>query len=141
MGDVKKLLDKHKRFDDELNCFQETTKSRADLEKVNPKYVSEHETKSIIANLETEYEKMKERFDFEKSKIEKTKAELEAKKQQIEMLGEEMKFIVKKEKKEESLEDPVSALKNELRKLGIQDDSGKISEALKTLTEKMNKTK
>ncbi|HET8720268.1 MAG TPA: hypothetical protein VFM64_04660 [Candidatus Nitrosotenuis sp.] len=139
MGDVKKLLDREKRFAEELNCFQETPKTKHELEKANPKYITENDTKAIISNLEQEYEKMKEKFEFEKSKIEKTKADLEAKKQQIAMLGEEMQFISKKEKKEQVPDDPVLTLKTELRKLGIQDDSGKISDALKTLSDKMNK--
>ena len=139
MGDVKKLLDREKRFAEELNCFQETPKTKHELEKANPKYITENDTKAIISNLEQEYEKMKEKFEFEKSKIEKTKADLEAKKQQIAMLGEEMEFISKKEKKEQVPDDPVLTLKNELRKLGIQDDSGKISDALKTLSDKMSK--
>jgi hypothetical protein len=139
MGDLKKMLDKERRFNEELNCFQETTKTRYELEKVNPKYISESDTKSLIVNLESEYEKMKEKFEYEMSKIEKTKIDLQTKKQQIDQLKEEMKFIVKKEKKEEQIDDPVSTLKHELKKLGIQDDSGKISEALKLLSNKMSR--
>lgn len=140
MGDLKKMLDKERRFTEELNCFQDTAKTRYELEKVNAKYISESDTKSLIANLESEYEKMREKFEYELSKIEKTKVDLQTKKQQIDQLKEEMKFIVKKEKKVEQIDDPVLTLKHELKKLGIQDDSGKISEALKLLSNKMSRS-
>ncbi len=138
MGDIKKLLDKEKRFSEELNCFQDTTKTRQELEKVNPKYITEADTKALLDNLETEYNKMKEKFDYEISRIEKTKTDLQAKKQQIEILKEEMKFIVKKENKQEVINDPVLTLRHELKKLGVSDDSGKITEALRLLSKKMN---
>jgi hypothetical protein len=138
MGDIKKILDKEKRFSEELNCFQDTTKTRHELEKVNPKYITEADTKALLDNLETEYNKMKEKFDYELSRIEKTKTDLQAKRQQIETLKEEMKFIVKKENKKEVIDDPVLTLRHELKKLGISDDSGKITEALRMLSKKMN---
>lgn len=138
MGDIKKLLDKEKRFSEELNCFQDTTKTRQELEKVNSKYITEADTKALLDNLETEYNKMKEKFDYEISRIEKTKTDLQAKRQQIETLKEEMKFIVKKENKQEVINDPVLTLRHELKKLGVSDDSGKITEALRLLSKKMN---
>jgi hypothetical protein len=138
MGDIKKLLDKEKRFSEELNCFQDTTKTRHELEKVNSKYITEADTKALLDNLEVEYNKMKEKFDYELSRIEKTKSDLQAKRQQIETLKEEMKFIVKKENKQEVIDDPVLTLRHELKKLGIPDDSGKITEALRMLSKKMN---
>lgn len=138
MGDIKKILDKEKRFSEELNCFQDTAKTRHELEKVNSKYITEADTKALLDNLETEYNKMKETFDYELSRIEKTKTDLQAKRQQIETLKEEMKFIVKKENKQEVIDDPVLTLRHELKKLGVSDDSGKITEALRLLSKKMN---
>jgi asparagine synthetase A len=138
MGDIKKLLDKEKRLSEELNCFQDTTKTRHELEKVNSKYITEADTKALLDNLEREYDKMKEKFDYELSRIEKTKSDLQAKRQQIDTLKEEMKFIVKKENKQEVIDDPVLTLRHELKKLGIPDDSGKITEALRMLSKKMN---
>lgn len=138
MGDIKKILDKEKRFSEELNYFQDTVKTRQDLEKVNSKYITEADTKALLDNLETEYNKMKETFDYELSRIEKTKTDLQAKRQQIETLKEEMKFIVKKENKQEVIDDPVLTLRHELKKLGVSDDSGKITEALRLLSKKMN---
>jgi hypothetical protein len=138
MGDLKKVLDKQKRFSEELSCFQDTPKTRQELEKINTKYINEAETKSLINNLESEYQKTKEQLDYEVAKVEKTKGELETKKQQIEALKEEMKFIVKKGKKAEKIDDPVLTLKHELKKLGVSDDSGKITDALKLLSQKLN---
>jgi DNA repair exonuclease SbcCD ATPase subunit len=138
MGDLKKLLEKEKKFSEELSYFQDTAKSRYELEKVNAKYITEADTKTLISNLESEYVKMKEKLDFELSKIEKTKNELETKRQQIDQLKEEMKFIVKKEQKVEKIDDPILTIKHELKKLGISDDTGKITEALRLLSKKMN---
>lgn len=136
MSDLKKVLDQQKRFSEELSCFQDSEKTRQELEQVNPKYISEDETKSLIHNLELECQKLKEQFEYETLRAEKIKNELETKKQQIELLKEEMKFIAKKEPKE--VVDPVLTLKHELKKLEINDDAGKISEALRMLSKKMN---
>jgi hypothetical protein len=140
VGDLKKMLDQERRFTEELNCFQNSPKTRQDLEKVNSKYISEAETKSLITTLELEYQKMREKLDYELSKIEKTKSELEAKRQQIAQLKEEFVFIAKKEKKDDVLNDPILTIKHELKKLGISDESGKINEALRLLSSKMNQT-
>ncbi|MEW6043818.1 MAG: hypothetical protein AB1608_06100 [Thermoproteota archaeon] len=137
MNELKKVMENQKRFADELNCFQETPKNRVDLERINPKYITEEDTKSLIGTLESEYEKVQERLKHEQELIEKTKNELQLKRQQIEQLKEELKFIAQKQQRQE-ISDPVIVIKQELKKLGISDESGKIAEALKTLS---NKTK
>lgn len=138
--DIKKLLDQEKRFSEELNCFKDITKTRNELEKINSKYINEADAKSLIDNMESEYNKLKEQYDYELSKTDKIKNELDAKKEQIENLKEELQFIVKKEDKKEKIDDPILTLKHELKKLGIKDDSGKITEALRLLSQKMNQT-
>jgi hypothetical protein len=137
MNDLKKMLDKEKQFAQELSCFQDTTKSRVDLEKVNPKYITENDTKSLIVALESEHDQMKERLDHEQSVIEKTRNELQIKKQQIEQLKNELPLIAQKQKSQDNV-DPVAMIKHELQKLGIKDDTGKIATALELLA---NKTK
>ena len=135
MNDLKKMLDKDKQFAQELSYFQDTPKNRVDLEKVNPKYITEDDTKSLIGALESEYDKTTERLEHELSIIEKTKKELDLKRQQIDQLKEELKFIAQKQKTQ-VIDDPVMIIKHELKKLGISDDSGKIAEALKLLADK-----
>lgn len=139
-NNIKKLLDREKRFSEEMNCFNDTTKTRNELEKVNSKYINEADIKSLIINMESEYNKLKEQHDYELSKIDKIKNELDAKRDQIENLKEELQFIVKKEDKKEKINDPILTLKHKLKKLGIKDDSGKITDALRLLSQKMNQT-
>jgi len=138
--DLKKMLEKEKKFADELNCFQDAPKSRFELESLNPKYIGESDAKSLINNLELEYNKMKEKLEYEQSIIEKTKSELVVKKQQIDQLKEELTFIIQKQKKEVEIDDPVQILKHELRKLGVSDDAGNIAKALQMLANKLNKS-
>ncbi len=136
---MKKMLDDDKRFAQEMSCFQDPQKTRSDLEKVNPKYISESDATSLINNLESECDKMKMRLEHEQSVINKTKTQLQEKQQQISQLKEELKYIAQKQKKPEEQVDPISTIKHELRKLGISDDSGNISKALELLSKKMQK--
>jgi len=136
---MKKLLDDNKRFAEEMSCFQDPQKSRAELEKVNPKYISESDARSLLVNLESECDKMRMRLEHEQAVIDKTKAQLQEKQQQIAQLKEEIKYITQKQKKQVEAPDPISTIKYELRKLGINDDSGNIAKALDLLAKKMQK--
>ncbi len=140
MDELKKVMENQKRFTEELNCFQDVQKNRVDLEQINPKYITEDDTKSLINTLESEYERVKERLEHEQAVIEKTKNELELKRKQIDQLKEELKFITQKQKKHE-VDDPVQMIKHELKKLGITDDSGNISKALEVLSNKTKQSK
>jgi hypothetical protein len=134
--DFKKILDNEKRFAEEMSFFQDAKKDKTELNKVNPKYVSQNDAKLIIDNLESEYKIMKERLDHEQAKIQKTRLDLEAKKQQIEQLKEELQYLGQKHKQEQP-QDPILTLKHELKKLGISDNSGKIAQALEALQNKV----
>lgn len=136
--DLKKMLDNEKRFAEEMSCFQDPKKDKTELNKVNPKYVTQNDAKVIVDNLESEYKTMKERLDHEQSRIQKTKLDLETKKQQIEQLKEELQYLGQKQQKQEPPADPILVLKHELKKLGISDDSGKIASALEMLQKKVN---
>lgn len=136
---MKKMLDDDKRFKQEMSCFQDPQKSRAELNHVNPKYISESEATSLLCNLESECDKMKMRLEHEQSVIDKTKAQLQEKQQQMAQLREEIKYISQRQKKPTEQSDPISTIKYELRKLGINDDSGNIAKALDLLSKKMQK--
>lgn len=136
--DLKKMLDNEKRFAEEMSFFQDVKKDKTELNKVNPKYVTQNDAKLIVDNLEAEYKTMKERLDHEQSKIQKTRNDLEAKKQQIEQLKEELQYLGQKQQKPQEVpQDPILTLKNELKKLGISDTSGKIAQALDALQSKV----
>jgi hypothetical protein len=134
--DLKKMLDNEKRFAEEMSFFQDTAKSKPELNKLNPKYIRESDAVTLIKNLESECDAMKMRLEHEQRVIEKTKAELQAKRQQIEQLKEELNYITKKQPKEP--DDPILAIKHELKKLGINDESGNIAKALESLSKKFS---
>lgn len=135
---VKKMLDAEKKFAEEMSFFQDTSKTRPDLEKINPKYIKASDATALVQNLEEDYAKMQMRLEHEQSVIEKTKNQLQTKRQQIEYLKEELSYISQKQKKEQIPDDPILTIKYELKKLGINDDSGSISKALELLSKKIN---
>lgn len=137
---VKKMLDAEKKFAEEMSFFQDISKTRPDLEKINPKYIKESDAVTLVKNLEEDYAKMQMRLEHEQSVIEKTKDQLHAKRQQIAHLKEELSYISQKQKKEQIPDDPILTIKHELKKLGISDDSGKITQALSTLANKVKQT-
>ncbi len=132
---IKKILEQEKRFAEELNCFQDTPKSRHELENLNSKYVGEKDIRTVLSNLEVEYGKIKEKFEYQQSLIEKTKNQLLAKMQQIEAVREELKYVEQKQTAKQ-VDDPLLTIKMELKKMGINDESGKISKALQMLANK-----
>lgn len=134
---VKKMLDNEKKFAEEMSFFQDTTKARPDLDRLNPKYIKESDATTLVKNLEEDCAKMQMRLEYEQSVIEKTKIELQAKRQQIEQLKEELSYISQKQKKTQVPTDPILTIKHELKKLGISDDSGKITQALSALASKV----
>jgi len=121
MANVKTLLEKEKKFADELNCFREEPKNRVELDKLNPKRITESDIKALINNLETNYNKLNEKLEYEQHIVEKTKSELVSTKRQIIALKEEMEFVVKKQKSPE-ITDPTLLIKQELKRLGINDE-------------------
>ena len=134
---IKKMLDAEKKFAEEMSFFQDTTKAKPELDKINPKYIKESDAATLVKNIEDDCAKMQMRLEHEQSVIEKTKSELLAKRQQIEQLKEELSYISQKQKKPEVPDDPILTIKHELKKLGITDDSGKITQALSSLASKV----
>lgn len=121
MADVKTLLEREKKFADELNCFRESPKNRVELEKINPKQVTENDIRALISNLEDNYNKLNEKLEYEQKVVEKTKNELIITKRQIISLSEEMEFVAKKQKNVEN-DDPSLIVKRELKQIGINDE-------------------
>jgi len=135
---LKKVLEQEKRFAEELSFFQDAPKARHDLEKLHSKYIKETDVKSLLSNLEAEYGRIKEKLDYEQSLVDRTKAELDTKKQQIDAMREELTFLSKKQKTALPAEDPVLIIKHEMKRLGIQDESGRIARALHLLSGKLD---
>lgn len=132
MANVKTLLEKEKQFADELNCFREAPKNRIELEKLNPKRITESDIKTLIANLEANNSRLNEKLEHEQMVVEKTKNEILATKRQITSLKEEMEFVIKKQQSPE-VTDPTLLIKQELKRLGINDEhSERICKLIKT---------
>lgn len=134
---LKKILEQEKRFAEELSFFQDSPKPRVELEKMHSKYVKENDVKSILVNLEAEYDKIKEKLDYEQTLITRTKSELESKRQQIDAIREELQILSKKKDRPPE-EDPIMIIRHEMKRLGIKDESGRINRALGLLTDKLD---
>jgi hypothetical protein len=70
--------------------------------------------------------------------VEKIKLELLQKEEQLQHMYDEIEQKNKKKISMQSLEDPLLIIKEELAKLGINGDSGKIASALSTLSSRMS---
>jgi hypothetical protein len=134
---VKKMLEAEKKFTEEMSFFQDVSKTRPDLEKINPKYIKESDATTLIKNLEKEYDQLQMKLEHEQSVIETTKNALQEKHQQIMQLKEELSYISQKQQKEPIPDDPILTIRRELKSLGI-DSSASITKALDSLSKKIN---
>lgn len=129
-----KIKEHEKRFKEEIESLQgNNIKPRSDLDKINYKHITENDTKSLIIHMESELKQIKEKLCHQESQVEKTKLEAQQKEEQIKHLQEE---IVQKNKKKATadIDDPLSIIREELAKLGINGDSGKLANALNALS-------
>lgn len=133
-----KIKEQEKKFKEEIEALQgNTVKPRSELDKINYKYITENDTRSLVIHMESELEQIKEKLTHQESQIEKTRTELQQKEDQLKHLQEE---IAEKNKRKSSVpEDPLSVIREELAKLGISGDSGKLAGALNALSGMVNK--
>ncbi len=133
-----KIKEREKKFKEEIESLQgDTVKPRAELDKVNYKYITENDTKSLIIHMKSELEQIKEKITHQESQIEKTRTEMRQKEEQLKHLQEEI--AEKNKEKSSAPEDPLSVIREELAKLGISGDSGKLASALNALSGMVNK--
>ncbi|HSA98125.1 MAG TPA: hypothetical protein VLF17_03505 [Candidatus Nitrosotenuis sp.] len=134
-----KIKEREKKFKEEIESLQgDAVKSRADLDKIKYKHITENDEKSLVIHMESELEQIKEKLTHQESQIEKTRTELQQKEDQLKHLQEE---IAEKNKRKSSVpEDPLSVIREELAKLGISGDSGKLAGALNALSGIVNKS-
>lgn len=125
-----KLKEREKKFQEEIESLQgSSVKPRADLERVNYKYITENDTKSLVIHMASELEQIKEKLMHQESQVQKTKSELQQKEEQLKTLQEEIA-----QNKKKVPEDPLSVIREELAKLGIDGNAGKLASALNTLS-------
>jgi chromosome segregation ATPase len=132
-----KIKEQEKKFKEEIESLQgDTVKPRADLDKIHYKHITENDTKSLVIHMESEMQQIKEKLAHQESQIEKTRSELQQKEDQLKHLQEE---IAEKNKKKAAPEDPLAVIREELAKLGISGDTGKLAGALNALSGIVNK--
>lgn len=129
---IAKIKDAERRFKEEIESLQTNPfKPRAELDKVNYKYITENDTKSLIAHLENERKSLWEKLLHQEQQVAKTKLELRQKDEQLSQIQKEHETMIKKHLVPS--EDPITIIKDELVRLGIKDDSARIRGAVNSL--------
>jgi len=133
-----KIKEREKKFKEEIESLQvDTVKPRAELDKIKYQHITENDTKSLVIHMESEMEQIKEKLIHQEAQIEKTKTELQQKEEMLKHLQEEIEE--KNRKKLLAPEDPLTVIREELAKLGISGESGKLASALNALSGMVNK--
>lgn len=114
---IKNLKENELKFSGETNLLENKIKTRYDLEKINPKYATENDAKSLLSILEEECEKMKDRLLYQELIVQRTKDEITRKRAQIDKIRIELKNKINKSKRE--ISDPITTLREELIDAGI----------------------
>ncbi|MEW6587592.1 MAG: hypothetical protein AB1299_00305 [Thermoproteota archaeon] len=137
---IAQLRENERRFKEEIESLQnDAIKPRAELDKVHYKYIKENDARSLLTHLEIERQALKEKLQHQQEQIEKTKQELNQKDEQIKNVQSELETIVGK--KAVMTDDPILVLKEELAKLGINNESARILSAVNSLAELLNSKK
>jgi chromosome segregation ATPase len=137
---IEKLKESERRFKEEIESLQsDQLKPRAELDKINYKYITENDTKSLLAHLETERNILREKLSHQEQQIKSTVQQIQQKDEQIIQIKNELDSLVKKNLQES--QDPIAVIKDELAKLGIKDDSAKILDAVDSLSNLLNSKK
>ncbi len=141
---IKEKIDKLKHFQEGMrrlsdgDTLQNRIKSRKDLDEIDPKYITELAAKNLIARLEEEYERTLDKLLCQELIIEKTKDEISAKRREIDEIKEKLEEVLQKRQKErEDMLNPIEALKEELKKAGV-DDSTQIYQMINEVAETLN---
>ncbi|HEX9846364.1 MAG TPA: hypothetical protein VGA92_07895 [Candidatus Nitrosotenuis sp.] len=137
---IDKLKESERRFKEEIESLQnDQVKPRAELDKVNYKYITENDTKSLLSHLETERHTLQEKLSHQEQQIKNTAQQIQQKDEHILQIKNELDSLVKKNSQES--QDPIAVIKEELAKLGIKDDSAKILDAVNSLSSLINSKK
>lgn len=130
---LQQVKDNERRFQDEMQSLHNQIKSRYDLSKLNPKYMTEDDAKSLILHLEEEYERMRDKLLYQELIVQKTKDDIEAKRMKLQQVKEELKDLLPS-CPYEKIKEPISILREELKKAGIP-ESSKIFHVLENISE------
>lgn len=131
---INRLKEAEKRFKEELESLQTSNivKPRDELEKINCKYITEGDKKSLLIHLESEQNQLKEKMAYHMTQVEKARHEISKKEEQIQYLKQEIENTVNQQPKNL---DPLKVIEQEIARLGIDDP--KIREAIELLSKKI----
>jgi hypothetical protein len=134
---LKQLKENDKRFFDEISILQHRIKTRIELDRLNSKYLTADDAKALIIRLEEDYEKMKDRLLYQELIVQKTKDTIAAKRKEMSQIKEKLKEIIQRQSKHEEIADPITVLKEELRKAGI-DEKHRIFQVIDDIAESLD---
>ncbi|HXW02335.1 MAG TPA: hypothetical protein VD828_03065 [Candidatus Nitrosotenuis sp.] len=134
MNKLRQLKEDEKKFQEEVAILQNKIKSKYDLGKVNVKYMTGDDARSLIFHLEEEYEAIKDKLLYQELIVQRTKDEIAAKRRHLQQVREDLKDILRMHASE--VKDPVSVLKEELRKAGIS-ESNRIFQVLNDISDQL----
>lgn len=127
---INMLKEQERKFKEEVAALQNNTiKPRDELEKVNCKYITENDKKSLLSHMEKEQNILREKLSHHATQIEKINEEIRQKDEQIAHIRDEIETT---DNSMPSAPDPLKVIEAELARLGIKDDS-KIREAMSQL--------
>lgn len=128
---IKQIKEDEKKFLGEVNLLQNKIRTRYELEKISPKYMTIENVQNLLSVLEEECEKMKDKLLYQELIVQRTKDEITKKRQQIDNVKVELKTT------RPEISDPLLLLKEELQRAGIP-DTDRIFQLLKQIANKMN---
>ena len=134
---LRQLKENDKRFFDEMGILQNKIKTKAELDKLNSKYLTVDDAKALIIHLEEDYEKMKDRLLYQELIVQRTKDTIAAKRKEMVQIKEKLKEIIQRQPKHEEITDPIAVLKEELRKAGI-DENHRIFQVIDDIAESLD---
>lgn len=135
MDKLRQLKSDEKKFQEEISILQNKIKSRYDLSKINVKYMTGDDARSLIFHLEEEYETIKDKLLYQELIVQRTKDEIAAKRKYLQQVREDLKDILRMHTSE--VKDPITVLREELKKVGIP-ESNRIFQVLNDVSEQLN---
>jgi hypothetical protein len=135
MDKLRQLKADEKKFQEEIAILQNKIKSRYDLSKINVKYMTGDDARSLIFHLEEEYETIKDKLLYQELIVQRTKDEIAAKRKYLQQIREDLKDILRMHTSE--VKDPITILREELKKVGIH-ESNRIFQVLNDVSEQLN---
>ncbi|MFN3653999.1 MAG: hypothetical protein ACK4TO_01560 [Candidatus Nitrosotenuis sp.] len=123
---INNLRENEKKFTSELNHLQDKMKSRAKLDSLDPKYITKEDANTLIMHLEEEFKRMKDKLLYQELIMQKTKDEIVTRRKQIQQVKEKLRKVQKIPRTNE-IGNPIQILREELRKVGINEKKQHLS--------------